>query len=159
MSGHTDTRAAIYNGARCKFYCWSQSHSDLEIRIKLAKAIRYDNVDVTITSNYIKVMIVVGDIKKEHEFKTITIMEGNFEYEVSTESSYWLLDNEDLNIVIYIDKLERMWWKQLLLNEEVTEKGLKNYTILMDHLDDGSRMAVDKLIVEQRNKRTDSEKR
>lgn len=80
------------------------------------------------------------------------LMSGQFEHSVDTGSAHWLLDNDGPAIVIYIDKSESMWWKNLLLNEEVKESGPRNYTVSMDLLDDGSRMVIDKLIVEQRNK-------
>lgn len=144
----------IYNGASCKSYCWSQNHSDLEIRVKLTKVIKYEDVNVTITSKRVKVEIIDQPVShgKQVEFSSSCLIDGQFEQSVSAESAYWLLDNEEPSIVIYIDKSESMWWKQLLLDEEATQIGPTNFSIAIDNLDDGSRMVVDKLIVEQKKK-------
>lgn len=144
----------IYNGASCKSYCWSQSHSDLEISVKLVRVVKYENVNVMITSNQIRVELIdrLADHSDQNEFCTKCLIDGQFERSVRAESAYWLLDNDEPSIVIYIDKMENMWWKQLLINEEATLAGPRNYSIQMDNLDDGSRMVVDKLIVEQKKK-------
>lgn len=145
----------IYNGARCKSYCWSQSHSDLEIRINLAKMVSYEDIDVTIKSDSIRVELdsdYDSNYSDPDESSPRILMEGKFEHPVDTESASWLLDRDGPCIVIYIDKAEDLWWQKLLLNEQVTKAGPRNYTVLMNHLDDGSRMAIDRLVVEQRNK-------
>lgn len=147
----------ISNGARCKSYSWSQSHSDLEIRIRLTNKVKYEEINVVVNRQEISVELVddnehspADDIDQVSPDKVL--IEGKFEHPVDTDSVYWLIDNEEASIVIYIDKAEDMWWKQLLLNEEVFEAGPKNYVVAMDHLDDGSRMMIDKLIIDQRNK-------
>lgn len=161
-----DLSSEIHNGALCKSYCWSQSHSDLEIRIKLTEVVKYEEVGMAISKNNIKVDILReqlvsrkgGDsnISVSRELYAENMMDGQFEHPVNIASAFWLLDNDVPCIVIYLDKAENMWWKQLLLNEEVTESGPRNYSVAMDNLDDGSRMVIDKLIVEQRNKNASS---
>lgn len=157
----------IHNGAQCKAYCWSQSHGDLEIRIKLDRLVRYEDVSVILTQQRIKVTLLelvhkrdTGDsVSCAEMITTKVLLDGTFERRVNTESFYWLIDGEEPSITIYVDKKEGMWWRQLLMNEEVAKHGPRNYTLSMDHLDDGSRMTVDKLIFEQRTKKTSSEDR
>lgn len=153
-----------HNGSKCRSYCWSQSHSDVEISVKLTQIVKYENVNVIISPTGIKVELF--NVKQEVSQQQlsddsssgrVTLIEGQFEHPIATESVYWLLDNDGPCIMIYFDKSENIWWKQLLLNEEVTESSPRNYTILMDHLDNGSRMCIDRLIVEQRNKKNNSE--
>lgn len=155
-----------HNGSKCRSYCWSQNHSDIEISVKLTKIVKYENVNVVITSTNIKVELVDTDPESSDRREPSTddfksnrrvLLEGQFEHSISTESVYWLLDSAGPCIMIYMDKSENIWWKQLLLNEQVTESSPRNYSILMDHLDNGSRMVVDRLVVEQRNKRIKGE--
>lgn len=162
-------RSSSHNGSECKSYCWSQSHSDIEISIKLTGIVKYEDVNVIISPSDIKVELLIpkqrSTFKQQQDQQSsdcsncarLILIEGQFEHQITTESVYWLIDNDGPCIMIYLDKSENIWWKQLLLNEEVTESSPRNYTILMDHLDNGSRMCIDRLIVEQRNKRTDSE--
>lgn len=154
-----------YNGSKCRSYCWSQSHSDVEISVKLKQIVKYENVNVTISPSSIKVELYdvlrpsecQQQLRDDFSSGKVTLIEGQFEHPIITESFYWLLDNDGPCVMIYFDKSENIWWKQLLLNEEVTESSPRNYTVLMDHLDNGSRMCIDRLIVEQRNKKNDSE--
>lgn len=100
----------------------------------------------------IKVELNLWDGTTGTRYKEV-LVDGRLEHPIDQESACWLLDNEhEPAIVIYVDKSEELWWKQLFLNEQTIEMGPKNRTILMDHLDDGSRMMIDKLIVDQRNK-------
>lgn len=164
--------SSSHNGSKCKSYCWSQSHSDIEISVKLTEMVKYEDINVIIGPSDIKVELLIPkqrSIYKQQQHQDqqhssecsnctrMTLIEGQFEHQITTESVYWLMDNDGPCIMIYLDKSENIWWKQLLRNEEVTESSPRNYTILMDHLDNGSRMCIDRLIVEQRNKRTDSE--
>lgn len=141
----------IYNGARCKTYSWSQSHSDLEVRIELEDQISYENLKVGVTSDHIRVdwMKSLNTVNVEEK----TIVEGDFEDSVDQESVYWVLNTERRPcLIIYMDKTIGKWWDKLLKNEEASEKGPVDRIIDMDDLEDGSRMAIDKLINEQKSK-------
>lgn len=135
----------IFNGARCKAYSWSQGHGDLEIRVKLAKAVKHEQVSVSLSKNEICVSLVYG-------YKKETIVEGRFEHQIDVESAYWVIEKEGPHLAIFIDKAEEMWWKRLLENEEVSEQGPKCFSVPMDQLDEGSRMVIDKLVTKQRRK-------
>jgi hypothetical protein len=135
----------IFNGARCKSYSWSQSHDDLEIRIKLPKIVKQDQISVALSRREICVN-VLNDGKKEN------LINGRFEHQVDTETAFWIVEKEGPNLAVFVDKIEDMWWKKLLDNEEAFVQGPKNYTVAMDRLDEGSRMVIDKLVTEQRKK-------
>lgn len=135
----------IFNGARCKSYSWSQSHCDLEIRVKLTRTIKQNQITVALSRCEICVTLTNG-LGKE------TLVEGRFEHDIDVESAYWVLEKEDPQLVIFIDKKEEMWWKKLLENEKASEQGPKNFTVSMDQLDEGSRIVVDKLVTKQKKK-------
>jgi len=150
----------IHNGAMCRSYRWSQSHCDIEIRVNLTETVKYENINLSISTEFIRLELLCpkqtigkGNLNiPDGNVQTKTLMQGVFEHRIKTDSVYWLLDNEEPCIVIYVDKVEPMWWKNLLVDEEVTESGPKHYVVPVDHLDDGSRMIIDKLVAEQRNK-------
>lgn len=159
----------IYNGAQCKSYSWTQNHSDIEIRIKVTHVIRYQDVSFTITPNTIDIKLLrqARNGQSWHPpnghltnspvcLLDVTLLKGVFEHRVDTDSVYWLIDIEEPGIVVYVDKSEPMWWRKLLLDERVVKAGPTNYSVSMDHLDDGSRMVIDKLVNEQRTKLVNS---
>lgn len=135
--------SAIFNGANCRSYSWTQSHSDLEICIKLNQLIKYEHLDVVVTQKSIK---VASNLKGE------IFIDGIFEQQVATETVYWILDVEDCSVVVYIDKAEDCWWQKLLINEVAAEIGQRHYSIPMEQLDEGSKMSVEKIINEQKQK-------
>lgn len=146
-----DAALEIFNGARCKTYRWSQSHSDLEVRIELEGPVRYENLKVDVTSDNLKVNLVSSIDTIEGKEKTI--VEGQFEDQIDPESVYWVLDTEGKPcLIMYMDKVRGKWWNKLLKNEEATEKGPINYVIDMEDLGEGSRMAIEKLVYEQKSK-------
>lgn len=147
----------FFNGAKCNSYCWSQNHSDLEIRIKLTRPLRYEEVDVSVSNDRIKVVMLEEPhqnpsrrLCKAHS--KYCLLEGSFEHQIDTSSVYWLLDKQDCSILIYLDKLENRWWKELLINEAVNIVGNRNYTIPLESMSEESRMVVERMIMEQRNK-------
>jgi len=153
MSHDTD----IFNGSRCKSYSWSQSHGDLEIRIRVERSIRVDDVQVDVTKRDICVEVIPSSSMRYDPSKLSEIlMEGDFEHPVDTDSVYWIIESEKShhNIVIFIDKLEDIWWKKLLIDEEAIKSGPRYYSVPIDELNDSSRMAIDRLIKEQQQKRS-----
>lgn len=158
MSSRSYHETDIFNGAQCKAYSWSQSHTDLEIRIKLTRPIRNEDLRVTVSKKKLCIELIQDQtntpgIDLSQPVETLVI--GEFEHPVDTESACWFVDSVDLCLTIYIDKKEEMWWKQLLLNEEVTAAGPKSYSVPMDQLDECSRMVIDKLITDQKKKMID----
>lgn len=119
--------------------------------------VSYEDVSVEITTESIKVELDTDEYESidsnSASWSSVkTLMMGKFEHPIDTESESWLIDKDGPCIVIYIDKVENLWWRKLLVDEQVTKEGPRNYTVLMEHLDDSSRMAIDKLVVEERNK-------
>lgn len=147
----------ISNGARCKTYRWSQSHSDLEMRIELEQPVTHEDIEVEVISNHLKIRQIkhLDNIDKflAHETETHTIVEGDLEDSVDTESVYWVLDVERKPcLIVYMDKIIHKWWKELLKNEIATQRGKTHYVIDVEDLNESSRMTIDKLICEQRAK-------
>lgn len=116
----------------------------MEIRVKLSKGTKQDQISVALSRDEICVNLV--------EIHRRTLIRGKFEHHVDTESAYWVIEEEGPYLAIFIDKAEEMWWNGLLENEEAAERGPRNFTVPMEHLDEGSRMVVDKLVTEQKKK-------
>lgn len=143
-------RSAILNGARCKSYEWAQSYNDLEIRIKLAKTVKIDDIIVDATKSDISVEI----LQQAAANKILTsevVMDGEFEHAIDSESLSWIIEpvEGESQLVIYADKMENLWWKKLLVSEEYVELGPRSFTVPKDSLDRGAHMAIDRLISEQ----------
>lgn len=137
-----------FNGAICKTYCWSQGHSDLEIRIFIDRNTNHDEIRVILSKTFIRVER--SPVELRQETSSIVLMEGLLERDVRKDSLFWVIDKDLQCIVIYIDKQESLWWQRILRDEDLVEEGPRFYSVPMDNLNDSSRMAIDKLIVERR---------
>lgn len=115
--------------------------------MKLTKTIKQDQINVALSKRKICVNLTDGYEKK-------TLIKGKFEHQIDVDSAYWVLDKEGPHLVIFMDKIEDMWWKKLLEDETASEQGPKNFTVPMDQLDEGSRMVIDKLVTSQKKKLT-----
>lgn len=152
-SGSSD----IFNGARCETYRWSQSHSDLEIRVELERPITHEDIEVEVTSSHLRISRInhLDTIDKflAGETETQILVEGDLEDHVDVESAYWVLDMEQRPcLIVYIDKVVGKWWNGLLKNEISTQKGPTQHIIDIEDLPEDSRMTIDKLVYEQRAK-------
>lgn len=132
----------MYNGARCDSYRWSQSRSDLEVRVSLERPARYEDISVEITARGISI-----ELGGHHR-----LIQGEFVHPIKPDSVYWLIDNEERCIVVFLDKVTPLWWDHLLKYEKPTQLGPRDYRESIEHLDDGARMAIDRLVTQERNK-------
>lgn len=148
----------MYNGARCKTYSWTQSLMDIEIRMVLGRQISYEEVVVEVTSTTVCVRLQTQSLtsslsKLDQDSASLILIKGELEHPVIPSSLYWLIDNDKRSsIVLFLDKSNPLWWKRLLKDEKQLERGQREYAIAIEHLDDGSRMMINKLVIEQRNK-------
>lgn len=153
-----DSALEIYNGARCVGYRWAQSHTDIEVKIDLGTPVRYDNLSVDLSPRHIRIRVVnLPETEEESALYSAgrvverTLIEGNFEDTINPETVYWILDADRRpGLIIYLDKGTAKWWDQFLQGEQVIEKGPVNHVADLEDLEDGSRMAIDKLIYDHK---------
>lgn len=146
-----DSVCWLYNGARCKSYCWSQGHSDLEVRVLLDRACSNNDIRVSLTYRYLKIELIYSEFTP---CKTVKVLlEGTLERSVVKDSLFWHIDDQPKVLVLFMDKLESLWWNSLIVGEQAIERGITQRSIPSDSLDEGARMVINKLIAEQKEKK------
>lgn len=152
----------ILNGAQCEHYSWTQTISDLEIRVNIPNHSSNDAFSSISNSNKrsdshdpnesVKLHITSKDISLE--WNSIIILRGRFERQVDKQSACWTIERQahstngtSINwLVLYLDKLDHLWWSEFLREEKQSLVGSKFRVMSMADLNQESRMTVYKLI-------------
>lgn len=133
------------NGADLPNYRWSQTLSELEVRIPvdIPSGIKSRDVIVDVSSKHIKVGVKGQPL----------ILDGELFNKVKTEDVYWTLENRKV-IVVSLDKYNQMeWWNRLVTTDpELNLKKLNIENSKLSDLDGETRGIVEKMMYDQRQR-------
>jgi len=133
------------NGANYKDYSWTQTLSDIEIRLPLSflnYKVKSRELNVKITKNRI-----IAGLKNKPG-----IIEGKFFGPIKEEESLWTLDN---NIVtIQLEKIDKQsWWGSIIdTDTKINTQKVKPENSQLSDLDGETRGMVEKMMYDQRQK-------
>jgi len=136
------------NGGRTDKYVWTQTLSELTVRMPLPAGTRAKNLNVTLTPKKI-----IAKLKDGTE-----LLNGEFCEEIETDDSTWTVEEERGSssplFVLYIRKMHQMgWWNCVLKGHPTidTTKIQPEPSKLSD-LDAETRGVVEKMMFDQRQK-------
>lgn len=131
----------IFNGARCSNYSWTQTHSDLEIHIPVGSLENLDMIDIALTLDKIKIST-----------RDSVLLDGRLERDVIKSSITWQQEVtfDQKFLIVYMDKMQNLWWKTLLIGEKQLQIGPVERISSMYGMDESSRSRIDKLITDHK---------
>nr|ACO14800.1 Nuclear migration protein nudC [Caligus clemensi] len=132
------------NGGNMPKYKWTQTLSEVELRVPLFKPCKPKDLSIEILKKRIKV-----GIKGEPEL----IIDGEFPEDIKKDDSAWLIEDKKC-ILINLEKSNQMtWWSQLIKTDpEINTKKIQPENSKLSDLDGETRSMVEKMMYDQRQK-------
>nr|CAG4643391.1 EOG090X0AH4 [Ilyocryptus agilis] len=131
------------NGCNLPQYRWTQTLSDIEVRIPLKAGLRSRDLVVDIQKSHLK-----AGIKNEPP-----IINDRLQHDVKVEESTWVLEDKT-TLLLSIEKVNKMeWWSRLVLSDpEINTRKINPEPSKLADLDGETRGLVEKMMYDQRQK-------
>ena len=138
------------NGGKTDTYIWTQSLSEVEMRVPIPDSTITRNVMVDMTNTKLKIGIKGGD-------KTV-IIDGELHKRIVVDDSLWVIEPSAVkgmkDIVLTLQKDNKMeWWKNVILGDpEINTQKVQPENSKLGDLDAETRQTVEKMMFDQRQK-------
>ncbi|XP_074647596.1 nudC domain-containing protein 3-like isoform X2 [Tubulanus polymorphus] len=131
-----------YNGAVRDNYSWSQSITDLDIRVKVPSTVQKGKqVTVDVRRKHLKVCV-----------NDEVMLDDDLSWEVHKDDSIWSLVPGE-HVHINLDKIQERWWDSLIVNEEKINVRKIDASRPITDLDDEAQAKIEEMMFNERQKR------
>jgi len=131
------------NGANTDRYDWTQTLSEIEVRVAIPKGTRAKEVDVVFKNKRLKVGL---------KGKT-PIIDEELQKTIKPDECVWTIEDNKIVAMTLVKQNQMEWWSKLVLSEpEINTRKIVPETSKLEDLEPESRSTVEKLMFDQRQK-------
>ncbi|KAK2192271.1 hypothetical protein NP493_35g02031 [Ridgeia piscesae] len=135
-----------YNGAVRENYRWSQSISDVDIRIEVPKHIAKGR-DVRVDIQRKHLTMTYRDVSGEW----VTAVDGDLIWDINKEECVWTLVPRE-HVHVNLEKVQERWWEAVLASEPTINVRNIDPSRPMSDLDDEAQAKIQEMMFNERQK-------
>ncbi|XP_062508121.1 nudC domain-containing protein 3-like isoform X2 [Corticium candelabrum] len=146
------TKLDAYNGSVTDNYIWSQSLTDVDIKVLVPAGTRAKDVTVNISNQHLRVAL-----KKPHEKKSLSgkewpqvFIDGRLPYKVKANESMWNMDGSTLQVSL--EKCEERMWKYVIEGETEIDTSTLDASKDISEFDNDAQAAFRKVVYDHHQK-------
>uniref|UniRef100_A0A1B6JCZ9 CS domain-containing protein n=1 Tax=Homalodisca liturata TaxID=320908 RepID=A0A1B6JCZ9_9HEMI len=142
-----DLTSDTYNGTDCGAYRWSQTSTEVDIKVPVASSV-IKSSDVKVDIQACQLMVNV----RGEEGNWNTVVDGELAFKHHKDESIWTLLPGKL-ITIHLEKIGERWWDRLLTTEAKLDLSRLDTTRHITELPPEEQMQVEKVMIQEERKR------
>ncbi|CAD5124439.1 DgyrCDS12722 [Dimorphilus gyrociliatus] len=144
--GVYQAKADCYNGAELENYAWSQTITDLDLRVYVSKTTKKGKeISVSVNRKSIKVVQ-----KTQNEDRIL--IDGKFAWDVRADECVWSLVPGEY-VHINLEKIEERWWESALKGEPTINVRKIDASRPITDLDDEAQAKIEEMMYNEQMKR------
>lgn len=146
------TQLDAYNGSVTDNYIWSQSLTDLDVKVPVPPGTKAKELTVDIQNQHLKVGLKKPHVKKNPSGRDWpqVFIDGQLLYKVKANESMWNMDGSTLQI--NLEKCEERMWKCIVEGEKGIDMTTLDVSRDLSEYDEESRAAFTKVIFDHNQK-------
>uniref|UniRef100_A0A1I8FV55 CS domain-containing protein n=1 Tax=Macrostomum lignano TaxID=282301 RepID=A0A1I8FV55_9PLAT len=139
-----------YNGAARDGYSWSQSITELDIRVNVDRSLASKGSDVRVNVGRKSLRVDCRSGGGARDFSTV--LDRQLSHEVRAEEAVWSLVPSDGVVQISLEKVQERWWDCCFTGEEKINTREIDCSRPMSDLDEEAQAKIDQMMFDQRQK-------
>lgn len=139
-----------WNGAVTDNYTWSQTLTDLDLRVVVPKGTTAKDLKIDITTSHLKVVLL--NTRNPGNPGPRTIIEGEFTRKVIPSQSMWSIEKATSVVHINLEKPQEVMWKSVLKGEPEIDLTKVDTTRNMEDFDPETQAAIQRVTYDHHQK-------
>ena len=139
-----------WNGAVRDNYTWSQTLTDLDLRVIVPKGTTAKDLKIDITTSHLKVILL--NTRDQENPGPRTVIEGEFTRKVIPSQSMWSIEKATSVVHINLEKPQEVMWKSVLKGEPEIDLTKVDTTRNMEDFDPETQAAIQRVTYDHHQK-------